>query len=192
MSPAEESLIGYYRKLGYEEGYFVDDFIIDLAGGSGEGSVPDEEDFVDMDPEEDDFEAFDPGMSVTALSSSQYNMYRESFLKDVPHVAITPVMMEFLNSEDGESESMYVLNGGDAVCRIAYAAGKAFLLDELLVNPMLSALSEEIGSEIAGRLAEYLDAETLAYRTPGSSRCQSMYAAGEGIQIHGYFGFPME
>ena len=114
-------------------------------------------------------------------------------------------MREFL-SADGEG-GLLVINGGDAVCRVAYAgdagdagtgrnagdaaAGKTVMLDELLVNPQLLAFSEEIGEEIALQLAEYFGAESLVYRTPGGGRCQSMTDSG-AAEVTGYFGFPVE
>jgi hypothetical protein len=105
-----------------------------------------------------------------------------------------------------------VINGGDAVCRVAYVGAettdsgevhdeeteaplrtvkldeeteallRTVRLDELLVNPQLKAFSEEIEEEIALRLAEYFGAETLVYRTPGFGRCQSMSAAANGAE----------
>jgi hypothetical protein len=139
-----------------------------------------------------------------------YNRYREEFLAGIPHVEMSPEMMEFLRAEgDG---GLLVINGGDAVCRVAYmgdetadsgevhdeeteAPLKTVMLDELLVNPQLKAFSEEIEEEIALRLAEYFGAETLVYRTPGFGRCQSMSAAAKGTEAvaeGSYFGFPIE
>ena len=63
---------------------------------------------------------------------------------------------------------------------------------ELLVNPMLMDISAEIDAEIAARLAIHYGLERLNYRTPGYGISQSMYAAEEGQEITGYFGFPIE
>ena len=236
VSPAEESLIGYYDGLGYRESFFVDEHLV----RTGEEELPEEDgwsaetetgepsakaetgepsaknadtrfwglgpdgnaDFLD----DEEGEAFEPELSVESVSGSMYNRYREEFLAGIPHVEMSPEMMEFLRAEgDG---GLLVINGGDAVCRVAYAGAedgesaetrsegseaplRMVMLDELLVNPQLKAFSEEIEEEIALRLAEHFGAETLVYRTPGFGRCQSMTDA-ETITSGAYFGFPVE
>ena len=239
VSPAEESLIGYYDRLGYRETFLVDEHAVH----AGEEELPEEEDwsvgaeageqsayietseqsaaadtrFWGLDPDgnavfldDEEREAFEPELSVESISGSMYNRYREEFLAGIPHVEMSPEMMEFLRA-DGDG-GLLVINGGDAVCRVAYAGAedadsseihdeetgaqlRTVMLDELLVNPQLRALSEEIEEEIALRLAEHFGAETLVYRTPGSGRCQSMSAAANGVEAAAegaYFGFPVE
>ena len=239
VSPAEESLIGYYDRLGYRETFFVDEHAVH----AGEEELPEEEDwsvgaeageqsayietseqsaaadtrFWGLDPDgnavfldDEEREAFEPELSVESVSGSMYNRYREEFLAGVPHVEMSPEMMEFLRT-DGDG-GLLVINGGDAVCRVAYAGAedadsseihdeetgaqlRTVMLDELLVNPQLRALSEEIEEEIALRLAEHFGAETLVYRTPGSGRCQSMSSSADGAEAAAegaYFGFPIE
>ena len=239
VSPAEESLIGYYDRLGYRETFFVDEHAVH----AGEEELPEEEDwsvgaeageqsayietseqsaaadtrFWGLGPDgnadfldEEDGEAFEPELSVESVSGSMYNRYREEFLAGIPHVEMSPEMMEFLRA-DGDG-GLLVINGGDAVCRVAYAGAedadsseihdeetgaqlRTVMLDELLVNPQLRAFSEEIEEEIALRIAEHFGAETLVYRTPGSGRCQSMSSSanGAGAAAEGaYFGFPIE
>lgn len=221
VSPAEESLIGYYDRLGYRETFLVDEHAVH----AGEEELPEEEDwsvgaeageqsayietseqsaaadtrFWGLGPDgnadfldEENGEAFEPELSVESVSGSMYNRYREEFLAGIPHVEMSPEMMEFLRA-DGDG-GLLVINGGDAVCRVVYA-GNTVMLDELLVNPQLKAFSEEIEEEIALRLAEHFGAETLVYRTPGSGRCQSMSAAANGAEAAAegaYFGFPIE
>ena len=234
VSPAEESLVGYYDGLGYRENFFVDEHLVragadDLPGDEDEfagadfgaisaadtgrfetagdtrfwGLGPDgNADFLD----DEEGEAFEPELSVESVSGSMYNRYREEFLADITHVEMSPEMMEFLRA-DGDG-GLLVINGGDAICRVAYAgagvageadgkgaeataSGKTVMLDELLVNPQLLAFSEEIGEEIAEQLAEYFGAETLVYRTPGFGRCQTMSNA-EAVTAGAYFGFPIE
>ena len=209
VSPAEESLIGYYAGIGYRESFFVDehevraeDAALNEESGWSAQTADNEQSAADgdtrfwgLDPDgnagfldEEDGEAFEPELSVESVSGSMYNRYREEFLADIPHVEMSPDMMEFLRA-DGEG-GLLVINGGDAVCRVAYA-GKTVMLDELLVNPQLLAFSEEIGEEIALQLTEYFGAESLVYRTPGCGRCQSMADAGTA-EVTGYFGFPIE
>lgn len=239
VSPAEESLIGYYDRLGYRETFFVDEHAVH----AGEEELPEEEDWsVDAEAgeqsayietseqsaaadtrfwglgpdgnadflDDEEGEAFEPELSVESVSGSMYNRYREEFLAGIPHVEMSPEMMEFLRA-DGDG-GLLVINGGDAVCRVAYVGAedadsseihdeetgaqlRTVMLDELLVNPQLKALSEEIEEEIALRIAEHFGAETLVYRTPGSGRCQSMSAAANGAEAAAegaYFGFPIE
>lgn len=221
VSPAEESLIGYYDRLGYRETFLVDEHAVH----AGEEELPEEEDwavgaeageqsayietseqsaaadtrFWGLGPDgnadfldDEEGEAFEPELSVESVSGSMYNRYREEFLAGIPHVEMSPEMMEFLRA-DGDG-GLLVINGGDAVCRVVYA-GNTVMLDELLVNPQLRAFSEEIEEEIALRIAEHFGAETLVYRTPGSGRCQSMSAAANGAEAAAegaYFGFPIE
>ena len=221
VSPAEESLIGYYDRLGYRETFFVDEHAVH----AGEEELPEEVDwavgaeageqsayietseqsaaadtrFWGLGPDgnadfldDEEGEAFEPELSVESVSGSMYNRYREEFLAGIPHVEMSPEMMEFLRA-DGDG-GLLVINGGDAVCRVVYA-GNTVMLDELLVNPQLRALSGEIEEEIALRIAEHFGAETLVYRTPGSGRCQSMSAAANGAEAAAegaYFGFPIE
>ncbi len=227
VSPAEESLIGYYGGLGYRESFFVDEHVVrtveeelpeedgwSAESETGEPSAKNVDtrfwglgldgkaDFLD----DEEGEAFEPELSVESVSGSMYNRYREEFLAGIPHVEMSPEMMEFLRAEgDG---GLLVINGGDAVCRVAYAGAedgesaetrsegseaplRMVMLDELLVNPQLKAFSEEIEEEIALRLEEHFGAETLVYRTPGFGRCQSMTDA-ETITAGAYFGFPVE
>ena len=239
VSPAEESLIGYYDRLGYRETFFVDEHAVH----AGEEELPEEEDwavgaeageqsayietseqsaaadtrFWGLGPDgnadfldEENGEAFEPELSVESVSGSMYNRYREEFLAGVPHVEMSPEMMEFLRV-DGDG-GLLVINAGDAVCRVAYAGAedadsseihdeetgaqlRTVMLDELLVNPQLKAFSEEIEEEIALRIAEHFGAETLVYRTPGSGRCQSMSSSADGAEAAAegtYFGFPVE
>ena len=239
VSPAEESLIGYYDRLGYRETFLVDEHAVH----AGEEELPEEEDwsvgaeageqsayietseqsaaadtrFWGLDPDgnavfldDEEREAFEPELSVESISGSMYNRYREEFLAGIPHVEMSPEMMEFLRT-DGDG-GLLVINGGDAVCRVAYAGAedadsseihdeetgaqlRTVMLDELLVNPQLRAFSEEIEEEIALRLAEHFGAETLVYRTPGSGRCQSMSSSADGAEAAAegaYFGFPIE
>lgn len=209
VSPAEESLIGYYSALGYREGFSVDEhaagkeddtaYNVSHTGGTADNirtwglAADGEPGYI----EDEDIEGFEPGLAAVPANGAQYNMYREAYLAGIPHVEMSDAMMEFV-SLDGGPGSMLILNGGDAVCRIAYTEEhgspehRTVILDELLVNPMLREFSGEIDEEIASRLAEHLGADTLIYRTPGQGRCQSMYAAPEGIEIQGYFGFPIE
>ena len=235
VSPAEPSLIGYYDGLGYRESFFVDEHVVHAgeeelpeedgwSAGAEAGWQSGAEANADAEPagdtriwgldgdgiagflDDEEGDAFEPELSVESVSGSMYNRYREEFLAEIPHVEMSSEMMEFLRAEgDG---GLLVLNGGDAICRVAYAGpdaepesagsqarGRAVVLDELLVNPQLKAFSEEIEEEIALRLAEYFGAESLVYRTPGFGRCQSMSAAANGaeaVSAGAYFGFPIE
>lgn len=219
VSPAEESLIGYYDRLGYRAAFTAGEHRVfrgngdtgfeDTYAATGDTRIWG----LDADGnagflDEEDGEAFEPALSVESVSGSMYNKYREEFLPDIPHVEMSPDMMEFLRA-DGDG-GLLVINGGDAICRVAYAgesgaedgrgsdetaAGKTVMLDELLVNPQLKAFSEEIEEEIALRLAEYFGTESLVYRTPGSGQCQSMSAEAddaEAVTEGAYFGFPIE
>lgn len=74
--------------------------------------------------------------------------------------------------------------------------GSRLKISELLVNPMLQEISEEIDEEIAARLAKHYGAARAVYRTPGGKgKCQSMAAGlARGGNSHpaAYYGFPID
>lgn len=218
VSPAEDSLIDFYSDLGYRVSCFADeetaltdddaDWLVetgaDVSGadtrtwGLGPDGSPG---FIDDGP----FSADGPELSVRNVDVSVYNKYRELFLKDIPHVAFSGEMLELVRSVSLNGDGMLLINGGDAVCVVSETESAAdagegelqderksqLILNELLVNPELLTLSEEIAEEIAAGIAEYVGTDSLRYRTPASGgRCQSM-TAGEGSGEF-YFGFPLE
>jgi hypothetical protein len=212
VSPSEESLVGYYERLGFEPHFMVREAAAFADGSDPFGFGGDEEDWAE--DEDDDFEAFEPGLSMVPVSTGMYNKYREAFLCDTPHISLSEPMLELIRAESCGGDGLFVINGGDAVCTLmtVYRDGyEQIMAAELLVNPMLTDLSLEIDSEIAVRMARHLGMEMLIYRTPGYGRCQSMiselpempeYAeAGEALDpeeemlftgMPAYFGFPLE
>lgn len=223
LSPAEESLQGFYRELGYRESCFAV-----YAEAASDGADPDEE-FDAPDPDEarlwglgaegmpgfldgsDEAGSFRTAFSIEAVDPEVYSRYREKFLAEEPHVALSREMLEFIRSESVNGDGLCVINGGDAVCMIAGsdsdpgpdreagASDGRSAVWELIVNPELRAYSEEIAGEIALQLAEYTGADRLEYRTPvyggcvpdQGCVCQSM-SAGAGDDLKFYFGFPVE
>lgn len=230
VSPAEESLIAFYRDLGYRESCFAaedeapaddpeewdhDSFDLNTDGtrvwGLGDDGTPG---FI----EDDDTLPAEAELTVEVADVITYNKYRESFLADTAHVSLSEPMLELVRSVSLNGNGLLVINGGDAVCVISEApdpeggetvtgqtdVGKTQLvINELLVDPDLLALSGEIGGEIASSLAVHFGAERVVYRTPAfcgncneaawqdeGIRCQSM-AAGAG-DAGFYFGFPVE
>ena len=153
---------------------------------------------------------------VEAVDVSTYNIYRERFLEGVPHVAMSPAMLELVRSVSLDGNGMLVVNGGDAICVVSEAPEpggaepsdeglgdethghegadglkrQPLILNELLVSPTLLALSEEIAEEIASGLARRFGLEKIIYRTPAGGRCQSMSSGAGGAEF--YFGFPVE
>lgn len=200
VSPAEPSLIEFYRDLGYKEGFtacegvgFPEMLTFDpeadydedddgMLWGLGEDGEPG---FID----DEEFEAFDPGLTVVSTDAAMYNRFREAFLSDTVHVSLSNEMMEAVRMNSLNGDGLLVINGGDAVAVID-SSGRTAL--ELLVNPVLMEISQEIDMEIAARLASYYGLERLTYRTPGYGVSQSMYTADDGTEIEGYFGFPLE
>lgn len=183
VSPAGPELVSFYSALGYERGFFA------FEGKAFSDMLVYDEDMFDDD---DDFDPFDPGLSVVSAGASVYNRYREAFLADTPHVSLSSEMMEEVRDCSLDGDGLCVINGGDAVCVLSQTDDGTVIVSELLVNPMLSDISEEIDTEIAARLAGYLEHEGLLYRTPGMGSCQSMYAAAADGRLRGYFGFPLE
>ncbi len=225
VSPAEESLIAFYRDLGYRESCFAaedeapaedpDDWDPGSSGmnsedtrvwGLGDDGTPG---FI----EDDDAYPAETELTVEEADVITYNKYRESFLTDTAHVSLSEPMLELVRSVSLNGNGMLVINGGDAICVVSEAEGSEtedkgrgqLILNELIVNPELMALSEEIGEEIASGIAGYYGAEKIIYRTPAlssrdrrsggreddaSGRCQSMSAGTECEAF--YFGFPVE
>ena len=185
VSPAEPGLEDYYGSFGYEKGFFA------FEGKAFSDILMYDEDMFDDD---DDFDAFDPGLSVVSAGAALYNRYREAFLADTPHVSLSEPMMEAVRDCSLDGDGLCVINGGDAVCVLSGSGDQqtGVIVSELLVNPMLTEISEEIDIEIAARLAGYLEHEGLIYRTPGMGSCQSMYASAVQGKLRGYFGFPLE
>lgn len=209
VSPAEESLIAFYKALGYRENCFVI-----------------EEEALAEDPEEweagdaalnsedtrfwglgadgtpgfiEDTEAAAPGTELTVepVDVITYNKYRESFLADAAHVSLSEPMLELVRSVSLNGDGLLVINGGDAVCVISEApdpeggetateqtdgSKTQLIINELLVAPELLELSEEIGGEIASALARYFGTEKLVYRTPAfCGKCTEVTGMDEGI-----------
>ncbi len=208
VSPAEPSLEDFYAALGYRYGFTVSE-----GTGFPEMLLYNEEFDEDDDDEgmmwgldaagtpgfieDEDFEAFDPGLSVVSADASRYNTYREAFLADTVHVAFSDEMLDAVRMCSLNEDGLLVINGGDAIAVVNDMSGEGgrlprLVAQELLVNPMLMDISAEIDAEIAARLAIHYGLERLNYRTPGYGISQSMYAAEEGQEITGYFGFPIE
>ena len=130
---------------------------------------------------QDEEEPLEPEISMFEIEASMYNKYRESFLEDIPHVALSGKMADFVKSISG----LFLINRGDAICAVsevpledASCAAKDIIIEELLVNPMLKSISSEIDAELAEMIAGYFGAEKLIYRIPGRGYCQSMIAKG--------------
>ena len=225
VSPAEESLEGYYENLGYARGFYIEEHRAGRMERYGtrnvDGCDPDEAeekwDSSDAEfeswlgkeegSEEDDFSPLEPELTVEHITPSVYNMYRESFLIGKAHVELSSGMAKLAGMCSAGGQGLLLINRGDAICALGEAdntgtsecddAGgdnpiHTAFADELLINPRLAELSEEIGEEIAAALAGHLGADELIYRTPGCGRCQAMYAAADDIPIEGYYGFPIE
>ena len=200
ISPAEPSLEMFYGAHGYVPFFFVD--ARDTGAGEDENE---DEDFI-FDAEDAEYKKADPGMELKPLSFAEYNIYREEFLKDIPHVKLNEHMLRLVQSEstmpDGES-GLLLINGGDAICALNYVnatedsiadgareesaaisvagasgtnGGGSLEIEELLVNPLLSSISSEIADEMARRLAAHFERDAIRFKTPGYAHCQSMAA----------------
>lgn len=191
VSPASEELSDFYEALGYMPCFTAADQIAfaDMAEGFGEDWEEDEDDF-------DGYKPFEPEFSAVPADAGLYSRYREAFLARKPHIDLSQGMMEAVKSETAGGNGLLIINGGDAICALAddgQTSGAASAY-ELLVNPMLADVSFEIEEIIAARLARYLGAELLTYRTDGFAKLQSMIALPEGAVYRdgSYFGFPLD
>lgn len=188
VSPAEDSLVGFYNNLGYGQTCFAD--VISI-------SAEDDEDGEELIlGEDDDFDAFTPEFRVKSVAASEYNMYREAFLRDMPHVSLNRPMLDLIKAESMEGTGLIVINGGDAICAVSECSEGKLTAAEYIVNPMLQAFSEEIHYELAERIADYYKASQFTARMPvqvlsETCRLQSM-TAGSTDNPGFYFGFPIE
>ena len=182
ISPAEDSLIGFYENLGYSPFFYADQ----------EAGISEEYDPASLLDEDDDFEPVIPGFSAEPVDARAYNTYREAFLADLPHVRLSEAMMEAVRAESMDGNGLLLINGGDAVCTVMQTEEGLPYGAELLVNPVLKGFSMEIDTEIAAKLAEHFDIRRFSFIKPGDRRCQSMIYTGGAVEAPAYFGFPLE
>ena len=199
VSPAEASLVSYYEKLGYEPFFFASE----CSSLSPLFDMDDYDDFDDYDidfGEEGDFEALMPDLDIEPLTADTYNRYREAYLSGRPHIELSDAMLRLVEAESMDGGGLYSINRGDAVCAVSEVSPAAVTVTELISNPVLLEISEEIEGEIAAMIAKHFGAAETIYRTPGYGRCQSM-AAGidkmdeedQGYYFReAYFGFPVD
>lgn len=186
VSPAEESLEGFYSKLGYEPVFHVAPRAV-IAG-----AFDDELEGYEFD-EDDDFDIVRPPADIRKIDASVYNKYREAYLSEIPHIVPSD---EMLSAAELAGEGFYAVNRGDAICCVSEKRRGQLTLSELILSPMLIEFSGEIDSEIAQLVAEHFDAVEVVYSTPGYGKVQSMAAGplerGEEGTAPPYFGFPIE
>ncbi|MBR2706691.1 MAG: GNAT family N-acetyltransferase [Mogibacterium sp.] len=199
VSPLEPSLEKWYAGLGYEPYFHAPRITLFAADDDDE----EYEDFDDYDMDFGDREAsgeFRPGIVLEPADRDRYNMYREAFLANRPHVELSGRMLRQVEYECFDDGGLYVINGGDAICDISTAEGGSLVMTEFILSPVLGELSLEIDEEITLSIARQKGAFEVTYTTPGSQRCQSM-AAGvrefdpeeEGYEYSSaYYGFPID
>ena len=184
ISPAEPSLEKFYGAHGYEPHFYVDESVV----------FSDDDDDFEFDEEDAEFEKFNPTFEMRPLDAAAYNNYRESFLSGVPHVVLSDAFMNLIHSEstlpDGSS-GLRLINNGDAICALAEYPGGNIRIAELVVNPALRDISEEIDEELACRISNELGLKEISCRKPSGSKCQSM-AAGITDDSEAYYGFPID
>ena len=183
----KELISGPYYGPSGKPFYDPADSQYDEAAEEGSGDGSDRARIYEWGEDDDDFEAFDPGLDVLAVDAETYNRYREEFLAGRPHVELTRTMLEFIRAESLGGDGLLLINGGDAICTLTAASDNlhptGILAAELLVNPMLKEISAEIDEELAAKLAEHFGTDSLVFRTPGHTRCQSMIATGHTAEI---------
>ena len=196
VSPAEPELEDYYGSFGYEKGFFA------FEGKAFSDILMYDEDMFDDD---DDFDAFDPGLSVVSAGAALYNRYREAFLSGRPHIEPSKAMLRLMESESMDGCGLCSINRGDAICVISEAGPARVVLTELILNPVLEELSMGIDAEIAAMIAKHFDAAETVYITPGPGGCQGMVCGltpeddgpyhedgSAGFTEEPYYGFPVQ
>ncbi len=193
ISPAEDSLVNYYARFGYEPYFYASERV----------ACAEEGEYI-FDEEDAEYEKANPASEPAHIGRDEYFGWREKFLEGMPHVLPSENSMKEIEKEaklpDGRS-GLLLIGGGDAIC-IAYPE-QALLLTELIVNPALKEMSSEIEEEIALRVAAYFGKSEIKYRTlscklQDGGYCQSMVCgiSGAGEDNNGrpepFFGFPFE
>ena len=201
VSPAEPSLISYYKELGYEPHFFADK----RAAMSPEFDAEEYDDFdeFDLDIEGADPTPFRAQLDMQRLPAEKYNRYREAFLSGQPHIAPSDEMLSLIESESMDGRGLYSINGGDAICSISHADPVSVTVTELILNPVLKELSFDIDTEIASMIARYFGAAETLFVTTGYGGCQGMiYGLPDKSEEQTeeyeyyfekpYYGFPIE
>ena len=204
ISPAEPSLVTYYEKFGYEPHFFA----IQRAVMSPEFDLEEYDDFddYDLDIEGSDPTPFRAEIDLQQLSAEKYNIYREAFLADQPHIEPGSRMLRQIEAESMNGCGLYSVNRGDAICAVSHADPVSVKVTELILNPVLKELSFDIDSEIASMIARHFGAAETLFTTPGPGRCQGMiYGLPPVSEVQTeeawecadylekpYYGFPME
>ncbi|MDO4975431.1 MAG: GNAT family N-acetyltransferase, partial [Alphaproteobacteria bacterium] len=92
ICPAEKSLIKFYSKTNYQPFFYAKE----------ESSKATEK----------------INISIQSISPKEYMDYREQFLKDIPHIKLNQNFLEFIEKDSLNSNSLILINGGDAICVI--------------------------------------------------------------------------
>ena len=200
LSPAEPSLVSYYAKHGYEPHFFT----AERAVMSPEFDFEEYDDFdeFDLDIEGADPTPFRAEIDLQPIPAEKYNIYREAFLAEQPHIEPSDEMLRLIESESMNGEGLYSINRGDAICAISHVDPARVIMTELILNQVLKELSFDIDAEIASMTAKYFGAAETLFVTPGYVRCQGMIyglpqKAGEPEEENDYYyekpyyGFPI-
>lgn len=201
LSPAEPSLVSFYAELGYEPHFFK----LERAAMSPEFDLEEFDDFdeFDLDIEGADPTPFRAEIDLQRIPAEKYNIYREAFLAEQPHIKPSTEMLRVIEAETMNGCGLYSINRGDAICAVRSADPVKVVLTELILNPVLKELSFDIDSEIASMIAKHFGAAETHFITPGPGACQGMICglpdepADQNEEYEYYFekpfyGFPIE
>lgn len=192
VSPAEPGLEKFYAALGYEPFFTASERAV-MSPAFDDDEYEDCDEF-DLDFGDDEgAEPLTPAVDVKRIDAAAYNRYREAFLSGRPHIELSDAMLGLIESE---SDGLYSINRGDAICALGMSDPFRTVLSEFILNPILEELSLGIDTEITAMLADHFGSAEVYYRTPGHERCQSM-AYGirkDADETAGspYFGFPID
>ena len=180
LSPAEPSLVNFYRPLGYEPQFLATEISL------GEGLSAD----LDSDS------GTDPG--TDRIDLARYIELREMLLANTAHIVFSEKTWKLIESE---SEGFYSLMNG----RIIVCVGDKARMLEAIASPELE--TSEFAKKIS-TLAAALGMETFSCRCPADAFTPDVFAsdgipdrnyvqamiAGERIPDFGfgYYGFPLD
>jgi GNAT superfamily N-acetyltransferase len=160
LSPAEPSLIKFYKPLGYESRFFTT--MIEVEAANAQENVP----------------------AFRKVSPGEYNSMREEFLADTPHIRLSDNAMKCAALFSDGGDSLYIDEDESIMFVLSEIKDGKAILDEMI------SWDPEQSEENAKKIAAFLKAASLKASAPakGFSEVQGMIA-GTGTMFRGYLGF---
>ncbi len=120
LSPAEESLVDFYRPIGYQPFFQVRTGMV-MAGREAPAGAP--------------AAGESPEVHFEKIPAADYQAVREDLLRDRPHIRLSPRALELVRLFSAGEDSLYLVNEGEACAVLGEEEEGRPLLQEVLVRP---------------------------------------------------------